>query len=127
MTLETRKDGTKFTSRALKEAAERQAELASRYEALQKDLVAQVGQCLRRAVLAHHCASVFAVRLSWLADTRRCRGTLWLRWAWLVPTGCFIALLELLAVLGVNLVACGRDESLQRDVLAQVQLGAWLV
>jgi DNA mismatch repair protein MSH2 len=43
MTLETRKDGTKFTSRALKEAAERQAELAGRYEGLQKDLVAQVG------------------------------------------------------------------------------------
>jgi hypothetical protein len=42
MTLETRKDGTKFTSRALKQAAERQAELAGRYEGLQKDLVAQV-------------------------------------------------------------------------------------
>lgn len=42
MTLETRKDGTKFTSRALKEAAERQAELAGRYEGLQRDLVAQV-------------------------------------------------------------------------------------
>ncbi|KAF6256271.1 DNA mismatch repair protein [Scenedesmus sp. NREL 46B-D3] len=41
MTLETRKDGTKFTSRALKGAAERQAELSGRYEGLQKDLVAQ--------------------------------------------------------------------------------------
>jgi hypothetical protein len=49
MTLETRKDGTKFTSRALKQAAERQAELAGRYESLQKDLVAQVRQ--RRCVL----------------------------------------------------------------------------
>lgn len=42
MTLETRKDGTKFTNRALKDAAERQADLSSRYETLQRDLVAQV-------------------------------------------------------------------------------------
>eukprot|EP00775_Hariotina_reticulata_P005551 gene5551-5787_t len=40
--LETRKDGTKFTNRALKEAAERQQDISARYEQLQKDLVAQV-------------------------------------------------------------------------------------
>lgn len=43
MVIETRKDGTKFTNRALKEAAERQADVSARYEQLQKDLVAQVG------------------------------------------------------------------------------------
>ncbi|KAF8073199.1 MUS1 [Scenedesmus sp. PABB004] len=40
--LETRKDGTKFTNRALKEAAEAQADVSGRYEGLQRDLVAQV-------------------------------------------------------------------------------------
>jgi hypothetical protein len=43
LVIETRKDGTKFTNRGLKEAAERQADVAGRYEQLQKDLVAQVG------------------------------------------------------------------------------------
>jgi len=42
MVIETRKDGTKFTNRALKEAAERQGDVSARYEQLQKDLVAQV-------------------------------------------------------------------------------------
>eukprot|EP00879_Flechtneria_rotunda_P026226 GHRR01027950.1.p1 GENE.GHRR01027950.1~~GHRR01027950.1.p1 ORF type:complete len:833 (+),score=345.51 GHRR01027950.1:1176-3674(+) len=42
MLLETRKDGTKFTNRALKEAAEQQADISVRYEQLQRDLVAQV-------------------------------------------------------------------------------------
>ncbi len=42
MTLETRKDGTKFTNRQLKDAAERQGDVTARYEQLQKDLVAQV-------------------------------------------------------------------------------------
>jgi DNA mismatch repair protein MSH2 len=42
MVIETRKDGTKFTNRALKDAAERQADVSARYEQLQKDLVAQV-------------------------------------------------------------------------------------
>jgi hypothetical protein len=41
--LETRKDGTKFTNRGLKDAAERLNAAAAKYEALQKDLVAQVG------------------------------------------------------------------------------------
>jgi DNA-directed RNA polymerase subunit N (RpoN/RPB10) len=40
--LETRKDGTKFTNRGLKDAAERLNAAAAKYEALQKDLVAQV-------------------------------------------------------------------------------------
>jgi len=42
MVLETRKDGTKFTNRALKEAAERQGDVSARYEQLRKDLMAQV-------------------------------------------------------------------------------------
>jgi DNA mismatch repair protein MSH2 len=42
MVIETRKDGTKFTNRGLKDAAERQADVAARYEQLQRDLVAQV-------------------------------------------------------------------------------------
>lgn len=41
--LETRKDGTKFTSNALRDAAERLGAAASKYEDLQRDLVAQVG------------------------------------------------------------------------------------
>lgn len=44
--IETRKDGTKFTNRALKDAAERQADVAARYEQLQRDLVAQVRHAL---------------------------------------------------------------------------------
>lgn len=40
--LDSRKDGTKFTNRALKEAAEQQTDVTSQYEQLQKDLVAQV-------------------------------------------------------------------------------------
>jgi DNA mismatch repair protein MSH2 len=40
--LETRKDGTKFTNRALKDAAERQQDISARYEQLQKNLVTQV-------------------------------------------------------------------------------------
>ena len=42
--LETRKDGTKFSNRDLKGAAERLNAATSKYEALQKDLVAQVGE-----------------------------------------------------------------------------------
>lgn len=41
--IETRKDGTKFTNRGLRDAAERQADVCGRYEQLQRDLVAQVG------------------------------------------------------------------------------------
>jgi hypothetical protein len=41
--LETRKDGTKFTNAALRDAAERLGAAAGKYEDLQKDLVAQVG------------------------------------------------------------------------------------
>jgi hypothetical protein len=51
MVIETRKDGTKFTNRALKDAAERQADVATRYEQLQKDLVAQV----RRGAACRRC------------------------------------------------------------------------
>jgi DNA mismatch repair protein MSH2 len=46
LVIETRKDGTKFTNRALKEAAERQGDVAARYEALQRDLVAQARGCV---------------------------------------------------------------------------------
>ena len=42
MILETRKDGTKFTNRPLKEAAERLQNLAGRYDDMQKQLVEQV-------------------------------------------------------------------------------------
>lgn len=42
MTLETRKDGTKFTNRALKDAADRLSALASQYDNTQKQLVEQV-------------------------------------------------------------------------------------
>ncbi len=42
MTLETRKDGTKFTNRALKDAADRLSALASQYDDTQKKLVEQV-------------------------------------------------------------------------------------
>eukprot|EP00891_Asterochloris_glomerata_P003123 jgi/Astpho2/3123/fgenesh1_pm.00051_%23_46_t len=41
-TLETRKDGTKFTNRGLKEAAERLQGLAGQYDDMQKQLVEQV-------------------------------------------------------------------------------------
>lgn len=41
--LDSRKDGTKFTNRALKEAAEQQTDVTNQYERKQKDLVAQVG------------------------------------------------------------------------------------
>jgi hypothetical protein len=40
--IETRKDGTKFTSKKLRDAAERLAAAGGRYEALQKELVEQV-------------------------------------------------------------------------------------
>ena len=42
MLLETRKDGTKFTNRAMKEAAERLQNLAGQYDDMQKQLVEQV-------------------------------------------------------------------------------------
>ncbi len=58
LVLETRKDGTKFTSRALKDAAERLTGAAAEYEALQKDLVEQVGSvCCLTGV---HCWLPFA-------------------------------------------------------------------
>lgn len=50
MVIETRKDGTKFTNRALKDAAERQADVSARYEQLQKDLVQQVRIALARCL-----------------------------------------------------------------------------
>ena len=40
--METRKDGTKFTNKALKEAAERLQNLSGRYDDMQKQLVEQV-------------------------------------------------------------------------------------
>ena len=46
MTLETRKDGTKFTNRALKDAADRLSGLASQYDDAQKQLVEQVAPSL---------------------------------------------------------------------------------
>ncbi len=42
MLLETRKDGTKFTNRPMKEAAERLQNLAGQYDDMQKQLVEQV-------------------------------------------------------------------------------------
>lgn len=42
MLLETRKDGTKFTNRPLKEAAERLQNLSGQYDDMQKQLVEQV-------------------------------------------------------------------------------------
>ena len=42
--LEARKDGTKVSNRDLKGAAERLNAATCKYEALQKDLVAQVGE-----------------------------------------------------------------------------------
>lgn len=42
MVLETRKDGTKFTNRPLKESAERLQNLAGQYDDMQKQLVEQV-------------------------------------------------------------------------------------
>ena len=42
MVLETRKDGTKFTNRPLKEAAERLQNLSGQYDDMQKQLVEQV-------------------------------------------------------------------------------------
>lgn len=42
-TLETRKDGTKFTNRALKAAAEQLQQLSGQYDDMQKQLVEQVG------------------------------------------------------------------------------------
>jgi hypothetical protein len=44
VTLETRKDGTKFTSRPLKEAAEKLQQLSGSYDELQRELVEQVGE-----------------------------------------------------------------------------------
>ena len=40
--VETRKDGTKFTNKPLREAAERLQNLAGRYDDMQKQLVEQV-------------------------------------------------------------------------------------
>ena len=51
--LDSRKDGTKFTNRALREAAEQQSDVTNQYEQLQKDLVAQVS-CTSTAVLGYH-------------------------------------------------------------------------
>lgn len=42
MVMETRKDGTKFTNRPLKEAAERLQNLSGQYDDMQKQLVEQV-------------------------------------------------------------------------------------
>ena len=55
MVIETRKDGTKFTNRALKDAAERQADVSTRYEQLQKDLVAQVYAVVYLDTHNYHC------------------------------------------------------------------------
>ncbi len=43
MTLETRKDGTKFTNRTLKEAAERLQSISKSYDQRQHALVEQAG------------------------------------------------------------------------------------
>lgn len=47
--LETRKDGTKFTNRQMKDTAERLQTATSKYDELQKDLIQQVswkgGEC----------------------------------------------------------------------------------
>ncbi len=43
MLLETRKDGTKFTNRPMKEAAEKLQNLSGQYDDMQKQLVEQVG------------------------------------------------------------------------------------
>ena len=48
MTLETRKDGTKFTTRALKEAAERLQSISRSYDQRQHALVEQVRSRRRR-------------------------------------------------------------------------------
>ena len=42
MLLETRKDGTKFTNRPMKEAAEKLQNLSGQYDDMQKQLVEQV-------------------------------------------------------------------------------------
>ena len=42
MLLETRKDGTKFTNRPMKEAAEKLQNLSGQYDDMQKQLVDQV-------------------------------------------------------------------------------------
>ena len=42
MLLETRKDGTKFTNRALKEAAQKLSSFSTSYDKLQQELVDQV-------------------------------------------------------------------------------------
>lgn len=69
MLLETRKDGTKFTNRALKESAERLQNLSGQYDDMQKQLVEQVitlpCYCAQRfcpeawAYFAQHCYCIF--------------------------------------------------------------------
>lgn len=65
MVIETRKDGTKFTNRALKDAAERQADVSTRYEQLQKDLVAQVCVCGGVCALWGCCLSAWMRVVGW--------------------------------------------------------------
>lgn len=80
MVIETRKDGTKFTNRALKDAAERQADVSARYEQLQKDLVAQVRAVVYLETHIYHCVMYcsrrpcslhFAHAYVWLSGTNQ--------------------------------------------------------
>ncbi|KAI8470492.1 MAG: DNA mismatch repair protein [Monoraphidium minutum] len=60
--LETRKDGTKFTNNALRDAAERLGAAAGKYEDLQRDLVAQV------VAVAHTFVEVWEGVISLVAE-----------------------------------------------------------
>jgi DNA mismatch repair protein MSH2 len=66
--IETRKDGTKFTSPALKSAAERLQSASSRYEDLQKGLVAQVVQVASTFVAVWEQAAGVLAELDVLAS-----------------------------------------------------------
>lgn len=67
MTLETRKDGTKFTNRALKEAAERLQAISRSYDQRQHALVEQAsmqrGSCLIRKY-DEHCGQYMPPAIS---------------------------------------------------------------
>ena len=67
MLLETRKDGTKFTNRALKESAERLQNLSGQYDDMQKQLVEQV------ITLSWFCTQHVSLVLIYLAQ--HCRYT----------------------------------------------------
>lgn len=74
--VETRKDGTKFTNKALMQAAERLQKLSGRYDDMQKQLVEQV------CITPYHCAFLIILFKALLPD-----------WFWLgcrnaVPLAC---------------------------------------